>query len=135
MITGHCFALRRPAFEAAGGELPPLTENRRSRQVIVDWVNIDPATGDESVRIEARIDRVQGANVWLTMGLREGKNREIKRVLEHLGLKVSRLIRTSYGPFRLGDLAAGAVDEIKRMELDTAWGEERTGITEWSALN
>ena len=57
--------------------------------------------------IEAKLDRVQGTNVWLTVGLREGKNREVKRVLEHLGLAVNRLIRVSYGPFQLGDLARG----------------------------
>ncbi len=63
--------------------------------------------------IEAQLDRGQGANVWLTMGLREGKNREVKRVATHLGLDVNRLIRTSFGPFALGDLAAGEVEEIK----------------------
>jgi 23S rRNA pseudouridine2605 synthase len=62
--------------------------------------------------IEARLERQQGSNVWLTMGLREGKNREIKRVLEHLGLQVTRLIRVSFGPFELADLAEGAVQEI-----------------------
>ncbi|MGA7384376.1 MAG: pseudouridine synthase, partial [Methylocella sp.] len=51
--------------------------------------------------IEATLDRAQGANSWLTMALREGKNREIKRVLEHLGLQVNRLIRLSFGPFQL----------------------------------
>jgi 23S rRNA pseudouridine2605 synthase len=61
--------------------------------------------------IEARFERQQGSNVWLTMGLREGKNREIKRVLEHLGLSVNRLIRVSFGPFELGDLPDGHVVE------------------------
>jgi 23S rRNA pseudouridine2605 synthase len=63
--------------------------------------------------IEATVDRVQGSNVWLVVGLREGKNREVKRVLESLGLKTNRLIRISYGPFQLGDLADGEVREIK----------------------
>ena len=63
--------------------------------------------------IEARLERTQGSNVWLTMGLREGKNREIKRVLEHLGLSVNRLIRVSFGPFELADLAEGAVVEAR----------------------
>ena len=62
--------------------------------------------------IEARLERQQGSNVWLTMGLREGKNREIKRVLEHLGLQVTRLIRVSFGPFELADLPEGGVEEI-----------------------
>jgi len=63
--------------------------------------------------IAAGIDRVKGDNVWLTLGLREGKNRAVKRVLEHLGLKVNRLIRVSFGPFPLGELAPGAVEEVK----------------------
>jgi 23S rRNA pseudouridine2605 synthase len=67
--------------------------------------------------IEARLEREQGSNVWLTMGLREGKNREIKRVLEHLGLSVNRLIRVSFGPFELGDLAEGEVAEVRTRVL------------------
>ena len=59
------------------------------------------------------LDRQQGANAWLTIGLREGKNREIRRALEVVGLKVNRLIRVSYGPFQLGDLKPGDVEEIK----------------------
>jgi 23S rRNA pseudouridine2605 synthase len=62
--------------------------------------------------IEARLEREQGSNVWIMMGLREGKNREIKRVLEHVGLAVNRLIRVSFGPFELGDLPEGAVAEL-----------------------
>jgi 23S rRNA pseudouridine2605 synthase len=63
--------------------------------------------------IEARLERVQGANAWIAMSLVEGKNREVKRVMEHLGLDVTRLIRVSYGPFQLGELAEGAVEEVK----------------------
>jgi 23S rRNA pseudouridine2605 synthase len=63
--------------------------------------------------VEAKIDRTQGDNVWLLLGLREGKNREAKRLLEHLGLKVNRLIRISFGPFALGELASGAVEEVR----------------------
>lgn len=69
--------------------------------------------GIEYAGIEAKLDRVQGANCWLTMGLREGKNREVKRVLEHIGLEVNRLIRISFGPFQLLDLPEGAVEEVK----------------------
>ncbi len=64
--------------------------------------------------VEARLDREQGSNLWLTIALREGKNREVKRIAEHLGLTVNRLIRVSFGPFALGDLAEGAVEEVKR---------------------
>ncbi|SNR76433.1 pseudouridine synthase [Puniceibacterium sediminis] len=63
------------------------------------------------------IDRQQGANAWLTVGLREGKNREIRRAMEDIGLGVNRLIRTSYGPFQLGQLKPGAVEEVRRKIL------------------
>ena len=62
--------------------------------------------------IEAKLERQTGANAWIAVALTEGKNREVRRVLEHLGLKVNRLIRTAYGPFQLGNLAEGAVDEV-----------------------
>jgi 23S rRNA pseudouridine2605 synthase len=62
--------------------------------------------------IQAALDRVQGSNAWLTVALREGKNREIRRVLEHFGWPVNRLIRLSFGPFQLGHLAAGALEEV-----------------------
>ena len=67
--------------------------------------------------IEVQVDRDQGENIWLTMGLREGKNREIRRVLDALGLKVSRLIRTAYGPFQLGRLEEGEVEEVPQKVL------------------
>ena len=63
--------------------------------------------------IEATLDREQGANVWLTFAIREGKNREVRKVLETLGLKVNRLIRVAFGPFELGELAEGAVKEVE----------------------
>ncbi|WP_164498231.1 pseudouridine synthase [Rhizobium tumorigenes] len=67
--------------------------------------------------IEATLDKVQGSNVWITMGLREGKNREIKNVLGVLGLEVNRLIRISYGPFQLGDLPEGQAVEVRGRTL------------------
>jgi 23S rRNA pseudouridine2605 synthase len=73
--------------------------------------------------IEATVDRGQGSNVWLTFAIREGKNREVKNVLGHLGLKVSRLIRVSFGPFQLGDLAAGEITEVKTRTLRDQIGE------------
>jgi 23S rRNA pseudouridine2605 synthase len=63
--------------------------------------------------IEASLDRVQGSNLWITIGLREGKNREVKRILTHLGLSTTRLIRVSFGPFQLGELQDGEVREIR----------------------
>jgi 23S rRNA pseudouridine2605 synthase len=74
--------------------------------------------------IEATLDREQGANVWLTFAIKEGKNREVRKVLEHLGLKVNRLIRLSYGPFELGELKEGAVEEIETAELRKVLGPE-----------
>jgi 23S rRNA pseudouridine2605 synthase len=67
--------------------------------------------------INANLERRTGRNGWVEMRLREGKNREVRRVLEHLGLEVSRLIRTAYGPLELGDLPAGAVDEVRQHDL------------------
>jgi 23S rRNA pseudouridine2605 synthase len=67
--------------------------------------------------IDANLERRTGRNAWVEMKLTEGKNREVRRVLEHLGLRVSRLIRTAYGPFPLGDLPAGAVDEVRQHDL------------------
>jgi 23S rRNA pseudouridine2605 synthase len=71
--------------------------------------------------IEARLERA-AANSWITLSLTEGKNREVRRVLEALGLKVNRLIRTSYGPFQLGTLPPGAVEEIPRKVLKDQLG-------------
>ena len=67
--------------------------------------------------IDANLERRTGANVWIEMILTEGKNREVRRVLEYLGLKVSRLIRTRYGPFVLGDLPVGEIGEIKQHDV------------------
>ncbi|MDX8351038.1 pseudouridine synthase [Cognatiyoonia sp. IB215182] len=64
--------------------------------------------------MEVTFDRQQGANAWLTVALREGKNREIRRAMGALGVTVNRLIRVSYGPFQLGGLKAGEVEELKQ---------------------
>jgi 23S rRNA pseudouridine2605 synthase len=67
--------------------------------------------------IDANLERRTGRNAWIELRLTEGKNREVRRVLEHLGLQVSRLLRTAYGPFPLADLPVGAVDEVKQHDL------------------
>ncbi len=82
--------------------------------------------GERFQPMQVTIDRQQGANAWLTIGLREGKNREIRRAMEAVGLAVNRLIRISYGPFQLGDLADGAVEEVRsRVLADQLGGPEK----------
>ena len=73
--------------------------------------------GERFQPMEVTLDRQQGANAWLTVGLREGKNREIRRAMEEVGLKVNRLLRISYGPFRLNELKQGEVEEVKARVL------------------
>ena len=67
--------------------------------------------------IDASVDSSQGANMWVTIAIREGKNREVRKILGHLGLEVNRLIRVSFGPFQLRDLGPGAVEVVKRRIL------------------
>jgi 23S rRNA pseudouridine2605 synthase len=93
----------------AHGEIDQAALDRLKEGIAVDGVLYGA--------IDATLDRVQGSNVWITMGLREGKNREIKNVLGALGLDVNRLIRISYGPFQLGDLPEGEVQEIRGRTL------------------
>ena len=80
--------------------------------------------------IEAAIDRVQGANLWLTFAIREGKNREVRTVLAHLGLEVTRLIRVSFGPFQLGELEEGEVEEVRTRVLREQLGEKLIAMAE-----
>jgi 23S rRNA pseudouridine2605 synthase len=74
--------------------------------------------------IEAVLERVQGTNAWLSLAIREGKNREVRNVLSHLGLTVTRLIRVSFGPFQLGELAEGAIEEVRTRVLREQLGEK-----------
>lgn len=74
--------------------------------------------------IDAKLERGSGANAWITVSITEGKNREVRRVLDALGLKVNRLIRTSYGPFQLGALPPGAVEEVPRRALKELLGKD-----------
>ena len=93
--------------------------------ITIDGVNYGP--------IEAAVDSVQGANTWLTIAIREGKNREVRNVLSHLGLVVNRLIRVSFGPFQLLDLSPGAVEAVKRRVLAAQLGPkaaEAFGLSE-----
>jgi 23S rRNA pseudouridine2605 synthase len=100
--------LRRYRVRAHG------TIDQAALDQLADGVTID---GVDYMGVEAKLDRAQGSNAWLTLGLREGKNREIKKILEHLGLAVNRLIRVSFGPFELGDLPEGEVMEVRTRVL------------------
>ena len=100
--------LRRYKVRAHGDITQPDLDKLRSG-ISIEGMDYGP--------VEAALDRVQGDNVWITMGLREGKNREVKRILEHLGLQVNRLLRLSFGPFQLGDLEPGLVEEVRTKVL------------------
>jgi 23S rRNA pseudouridine2605 synthase len=89
-----------------------VTQNQLER--LAEGITID---GIHYGSIDANLERRTGRNCWIEMSLTEGKNREVRRVLAHLGLQVSRLIRTAYGPFDLAGLQPGAVDEIDGGEL------------------
>ena len=98
----------------AHGKVDPKALEKLEDGITVDGVRYGPIT--------VQLERTQGGNSWLTFALREGKNREIKNVCEHLGLTVNRLIRTSYGPFQLGDLKRGAVEEVSAKVLKDQLG-------------
>lgn len=83
--------------------------------------------GEEFAPMEIRLDSQQGANAWLTVGIREGKNREIRRAMSHVGLQVNRLIRIGYGPFKLTGLEKNEVTEVKRRVLRDQLGGLLTG--------
>ena len=93
----------------AYGRVTQTALDALQRGVEIDGVKYKP--------IRATLDQTQGGNVWVTMSITEGKNREVRKVMEHLGLKVNRLIRTAYGPFQLGKLASGAIEEAPSRKL------------------
>src|SRR5262245_18828946 len=81
-------------------------------------------------KIDANLDRRQGANVWLTVGIREGRNHEVRNVMGHLGLQVTRLIRVSFGPFQLGELPPGGIEEVRTRHLREQIGERLAEVAE-----
>jgi 23S rRNA pseudouridine2605 synthase len=106
--------LRRYRVRAHGEVRQDQLDNLRSG-LTVDGIHYGP--------IEATLDRTQGANVWLTFSIREGKNREVRNVLGAIGLQVNRLIRVSFGPFQLAELPEGEVEEVKTRILREQLGE------------
>ena len=98
------------------GAVDPAALKALERGITLDGLAYGP--------IDATLDRVQGHNAWLAVSLREGRNREIRKVMRHLGLAVTRLIRIAYGPFQLGHLPRRAVDEVPARVL-----REQLGVT------
>jgi 23S rRNA pseudouridine2605 synthase len=100
----------------AHGEITQAQLDELKNGIEVDGVKYGP--------IDATLERDQGSNVWLVFAIREGKNREVRNVMAHLGLEVNRLIRISYGPFQLGEIEEGKVDEVRTRVLRDQLGEK-----------
>jgi 23S rRNA pseudouridine2605 synthase len=107
--------LRRYRVRANGSVTQEALDRLRAG-ITIDGVRYGP--------IEATLDRLQGANVWITFAIREGKNREVRKVLETLGLRVNRLIRVAFGPFNLGELDEWGVKEVESKALRAELGEK-----------
>lgn len=107
--------LRRYRVRANGKTTP---------EVLAGLVNGVTIEGVRYGSILATLDTEKGANTWLTVAIREGKNREVRKVMEHIGLKVNRLIRISHGPFQLGTLARGGVEEVPARVMRDQLGVE-----------
>lgn len=106
----------------AHGEITQAQLDQLKNGIEVDGVKYGP--------IDATLERDQGANVWLVFAIREGKNREVRNVMAHLGLEVNRLIRVSYGPFQLAELAEGQVDEVRTRVLREQLGEKIAALAD-----
>ncbi len=112
--------VRRYRIRAYGG-VDQARLDTLQKGVVIDGVAYKP--------IRATLDQVKGGNVWITASITEGKNREIRKVMDHLGLKVNRLIRTAFGPFQLGALPEGAIEEVPPKQL-----KEQLGLKTCEAL-
>ena len=112
--------LRRYRVRVYGAVVPDALQALEAG-IEIDGVRYGPIKAEEETRT--------GANAWLKVGLREGKNREVRRVLGHLGLEVSRLIRTAYGPFQLGSLKRGEVEEVTPKVLKEQLGGMAKDLT------
>lgn len=118
-------------------ELPATGWTRRYRVRVhgaVDPARLEALAGGVTIdgvrygEIRASLDRQQGSNAWVTIGLNEGKNREVRRICEHLGWPVTRLIRIAYGPFQLGHLPPGGVEEVSGKVLRDQLGLAQAGL-------
>lgn len=107
--------VRRYRVRAYGRPDPQALEKLKAG-VTIEGIHYGP--------IEAQIDKVQGDNAWLSISIREGKNREVKKICDHLGLTVNRLIRISFGPFQLGELERGQVAEVPARVLNEQLGRK-----------
>ena len=103
----------------AHGQIDQAQLDKLAKGIEVEGIRYGP--------IEAKLERIQGSNLWLLIGLREGRNREIRKVLGALGLEVNRLIRIAYGPFQLGSLERGGVEEVRPAVLRDQLGYGKTG--------
>jgi 23S rRNA pseudouridine2605 synthase len=112
--------LRRYRVRAHGSIMQPKLDELRAG-ITIDGIHYGA--------IEATLDRVQGSNLWLTFAIREGKNREVRNVLGHLGLSVTRLIRVSFGPFQLSELREGEVEEVPTHVLREQLGERIAALS------
>ena len=92
---------------------------KKDLELLKNGVTVD---GIRYGKIDAKLDKQQGSNAWLTLGIREGKNREVRRVMSHLGYNVNRLIRVSFGPFQIKNLASGEIEEVKNKILKDQLG-------------
>jgi 23S rRNA pseudouridine2605 synthase len=86
------------------GKISQETLDNLANGITIDGISYGP--------IKADLEREKGANAWVNIAIKEGKNREIRRIMEHFGLSVTRLIRVAYGPFQLGQLARGEIEEV-----------------------
>lgn len=102
----------------AYGKPDPAALARLAGGVTLEGIHYGP--------IEAALDKAQGDNAWLNIAIREGKNREVKKICEHLGLTVNRLIRVAFGPFQLGDLERGGIAEVPAKVLAEQLGRKVT---------
>ena len=100
----------------AYGKIDQKALDKLGEGVTIDGVDYKP--------IRATLDQTKGGNVWITASITEGKNREIRKVMEHLGLQVNRLIRTAFGPFQLGGLQNGAIEEVPAKQLKEQLGKK-----------